>query len=647
MAVNGLRITAETSGDLAEERLERLQDAQELLQTTQLIERSSYHMVSVDSLEGMQKSYSQVLSLMTQLDALVLRVSKAETDVAILSLHQAEQVFRNTAHVVARLRQSMLMPNVSSDYGGILLRYQGQMEQQVAAMTTAAEEVSTRLTNAYREKIRQLAAKSRQDQRLGLTMIAGSLLLAWLLYRFFMDRHVVARLQLVSRYLRAGGSDNRAIRVPVGGHDEIANMARAVEQFLEDHRQLIATKLSLQQSEEMLRAVTDAVQSGVFLIDDGDCIQFVNPAATHIFGYDREELIGSHLHELFVPERLCQQAQEGLSRYWATGEGPVLLKPLELQARHKDGRELTLLIHVGSILKNGRRWAVGSVIDISERLAAEADLKKAQNEAMNAARMAAIGTLAAGVAHEINTPAQYINDNLRFIEDGVHAVVSTLSLAMDAVRKTADSEIMDSIEETYETADIDFLEEELPLAVQQALDGMGKVSQIVQSMKEFSHPGGGTNEIVDINKCIENVVTVTRSMWKETATLEMRLDPGLPEIRCNLGEINQVLLNCIVNAVEAIEHLGQKELGLITIETQTIGEEVLVLVTDTGGGIAAEIREHIFEPFFTTKPVGKGIGQGLAICYDIVVHKHGGRIEVGGTPGQGAVFSIYLPIRRS
>lgn len=644
-AVQALRNSAESSRQLAEERLERLQDAENLVHNTLLIERESYRMLTVDSLDGMQRSYEEIIKQMTSLDSLVVRLSHADTDIAVLTLNQTGQLFRNTAHIVARLRQKILKNGAADADRQNLGRFQGQLEQQVTAMAAAAVELSARLTRDYRERIEQLAATSKRDQHLVLTLITGSLILAWLISRYFLGRHVVTRLQQVSRYLRIGDTGNAEIRVPVQGNDEIGNMARAVEQFLEDRRRLAETQLSLQQSEEMLRAITDAVQSAVFLIDDEDRIQFVNPAAGATFGYSREEMIGYRLHEIIIPERFRQQAREGLSAYSHTGEGPMLGKPQEMIARHKSGKELTILIQVGRIYKEGRWWAVGSAVDITERLEAEADLKRAQNEALHAARLASVGQLAAGIAHEINTPAQYVSDNLRFIDEAVNSILPVLSVAQNLAKTISDRQTAAAFDDSYEKADVEYLVEELPAAIRQSLDGIGKVSQIVRSMKEFSHPGGGAKELADINKAIENAITITRSTWKEAATVEPRFDPDLPQVYCSIGEMNQVFLNLIVNAAHAIEQAKKPEMGTIAIETRVAGDEVLIAVADTGGGIPAAIREHIFDPFFTTKSVGKGSGQGLAICYDIVVNKHKGRIEVGGVPGQGAVFTVYLPIR--
>lgn len=645
ISVVALHGSAETSRQLAEERLQHLHDARDLLRHTLQIERETYRMLTVDSVDDMQRSYGEITTQMAIIDTLVIRLSQSDTDIAVLSLHQSGQLFRNTAHIIARLRKDILENSATAGALADLHRFRGHLEAQVAVMASAANELSDHLSHDYREKILELAATSRKDQRLVLALGAGGLLLAWLVSRYFLGGHVVGRLRLVSRYLRSGDDNGEEIRVPVRGHDEIGEMARAVEQFLEDRRQLTEAQLSLRQSEEMLRAITDAVQSAVFLIDDEDRIQFVNPAAEAMFGYRREEILGRRLHETIVPERFREQAGEGLSAYRITGKGAIFAHPRELAGRRKDGTELDILLLVGRVFKNGRWWAAGSIIDITERLAAEAELKKTQTEAMHAARLASIGQLAAGIAHEINTPAQYVSDNIKFICDASTSFFTVLAAARNLAREAADLESATTFAETCDDADIDYLIEELPAAIRQSLEGIDKVSRIVASLKEFSHPGGGAKEMVDLNRAIENAVTITHSIWKDTAGLETRLDPELPPVFCRIGEMNQVFLNLIVNGAQAIEQAEKEGPGEIVIATQAAGEEVVITVTDTGGGVPAEIRDQIFHPFFTTRPVGKGSGQGLAICYDIVVNKHRGRIEVSGVPGEGAVFTVRLPVR--
>ena len=201
----------------------------------------------------------------------------------------------------------------------------------------------------------------------------------------------------------------------------------------------------------------------------------------------------------------------------------------------------------------------------------------------------------------------------------------------------------------FEEMDWEYLEEEIPKALSQSRDGLQRVSDIVRAMKEFSHPGSKERGRVDMNHLIETTVTVARNEWKYVADLELDLADNLPTILGLEGEINQVLLNILVNAAQAIGQQGDEtssknEKGLIRISSRLADDMVEVRIADTGCGMPADVKKRIFEPFFTTKAVGKGTGQGLAIAYDVIVHKHGGRLEVESVEGEGTTFVISIPL---
>lgn len=262
----------------------------------------------------------------------------------------------------------------------------------------------------------------------------------------------------------------------------------------------------------------------------------------------------------------------------------------------------------------------------NQMVAALKDKRRAEHEALQASKLASIGQLAAGIAHEINTPSQYVNDNLSYIG-------SALPELLAAARG----------EKPLSERDAAIFSEDLPAAVAEALQGVERIAKIVGSMKEFSHPGTTDMSNADINKALENTLTVSQNAWKMAAEVERRYDPNLPPVLCFASEINQVFLNLILNAAQAIESSGKKLPGRILIETFEEGGSVVVRVTDSGNGVPDELRERIFDPFFSTKQVGQGTGQGLAISRDVVEAKHGGRIEVGGKAGEGATFTVRLP----
>jgi signal transduction histidine kinase len=268
-----------------------------------------------------------------------------------------------------------------------------------------------------------------------------------------------------------------------------------------------------------------------------------------------------------------------------------------------------------------------------------------------AQKLESIGQLAAGIAHEINTPTQYVGDNLEFLQyafedfsrvceicDGVLAAAKGSSLTGATIA---------DMEAKLADINVEYLRVQVPKAIQQSLDGVKRVASIVRAMKEFSHPGTGEKARIDLNAAIESTVTVSRNEWKYVADVVTEYDAGLPYVNCLPGELNQVILNVIVNAAHAIGDVvgsGSKGKGKITIRTRRDGDFAEIAISDTGSGIPENIRGRIFDPFFTTKHVGRGTGQGLAIAHNVVVERHGGYITFKTEVGQGTTFFIRLPI---
>lgn len=285
--------------------------------------------------------------------------------------------------------------------------------------------------------------------------------------------------------------------------------------------------------------------------------------------------------------------------------------------------------------------------DMAEQAQAEharalQELESAKQRLLNQEKLASIGTLAAGIAHEINTPTQFVSDNLSFLTDAF----ADLSRIVEQLRMTA------APVETPEGAmDLEFLNVEIPAALQQSSEGLERVANIVRSVKEFSHPGGSGRVAVDLNRAIQSTLTVCHNEWKYVAEVETELDPHLPLVPCVPGEINQVLLNLVVNAAQAIEDRQRKDTtlkltGHIKVRTRHLDQVVHISVSDNGCGIPPEAAGRIFDPF-TTKEVGRGTGQGLAIARSVIVQKHQGEMSFETKPGEGSTFNIFLPLAGS
>ncbi|MBU1418089.1 MAG: cache domain-containing protein [Proteobacteria bacterium] len=269
-----------------------------------------------------------------------------------------------------------------------------------------------------------------------------------------------------------------------------------------------------------------------------------------------------------------------------------------------------------------------------------------------AEKLESVGRLAAGIAHEINTPTQYVGTNIDFLNDAskdISELLEQLTKLIATAHRNGNLEddFADTVKEYFETADWEFLQEEIPKALLQSQEGLRRISKIVSAMKNFSHPGSGELESSDINIGIQSTVTLATNEWKYAAEMEMQLEDDLPLVLCYPDELNQVFLNMVINSAHAIAAHNQKsgrEKGLITIQTEKIGKHVQIRISDSGGGMPDAVVDKIFEPFYTTKEVGKGTGQGLAIAHDVIVNKHHGSIDVQTELGQGTTFIISLPI---
>jgi signal transduction histidine kinase len=282
------------------------------------------------------------------------------------------------------------------------------------------------------------------------------------------------------------------------------------------------------------------------------------------------------------------------------------------------------------------------------------ELKLTQARLLQANKLESVGRLAAGIAHEINTPVQFVGSNIDFLTEAftdVGDLLETVKEQMIALDQgTPADQVSQAVRVRMEQMEWSYLAEEIPIAIEQSRDGVKRISSIVQAMKEFSHPSGKEMVLCDINAIIQRTITVASNEWKYWANMQTDLEPDLPNILCHSDELGQVILNILINATHALEEkmktTGESEKGTINVSTRLDGRDVEIRITDNGCGIPPHIRENIFEPFFTTKTVGKGTGQGLAIAHDVITGKHGGTLSFDSEQEQGTVFIIRLPLDR-
>lgn len=409
---------------------------------------------------------------------------------------------------------------------------------------------------------------------------------------------------------------------------------------------------SVASDQELLHALMETVPDAVYFKDRHSRFIRVSRSLANKDGVDNPaKFVGLTDFDRFTPEH-AQPAYDDEQKIMLTGT-PVI--DLEEKETWPDGR-ITWVSSTKIPLRDASGRIVGTFgvsRDITLRKQAEQQHRELLIQLQLAQKLESIGRLAAGIAHEINTPTQFITDNAHFLTNTFSDLTKVLEAARtlrDAAKNepalAASAEQFTSIEQAVE---LNYLLTEIPSTLKQSLDGLGRVARIVRSLKEFSHPSNAHRGATDLNRVIATAITVSRHEWKYVAEVVTDLSPDLPPVPCVVDEFNQVILNLLVNAAHAIESAQQQKntpgnQGTITVRTRLDGKWALVEIEDTGTGIPDEIRERIFDPFFTTKPVGKGTGQGLTIVQNVIVKNHHGTIDVTSAIGRGTVFHIRLPL---
>lgn len=286
--------------------------------------------------------------------------------------------------------------------------------------------------------------------------------------------------------------------------------------------------------------------------------------------------------------------------------------------------------------------------DISQRIAAEEKRKSMENQVDEARRLEAIGALSAGISHEINTPIQFIGDNLEYLESAlknIHRAYHNYdSLKQAAAQAGVCHDEVDAIDQYNASINLNILITEINAALSESRDGIKQVRDIVLLMKEFAHPGTDGKDEIDVNAIIKNVIAICRNRRKHVADVELNLDPDLPRAPCRKGQLQQVVLNLVLNAIDAIDETKTgNSRGCIEIETRATESHIQIYLSDSGCGIPQSLRQKIFDPFFTTKPVGKGTGQGLALAKNCIVKGHGGKLSLVDKADYATTFLIELP----
>ena len=414
-------------------------------------------------------------------------------------------------------------------------------------------------------------------------------------------------------------------------------LERSVGLFEREMRELNA---KLEAERDRMRVLVEAAPTGIIRVELDGLVSVVNPAFERMLGYSAADLQHLRASDLIHPDDrpAAEEQMRSLRDNRARGYS------VQRRYIHKNGSTVHTIVAVSVVVDEAQRalFKIGVIEDISERTRLELELRNAQ-------RLESVGRLASGIAHEINTPIQFIGDHVSFLRGAFADLMTLCDVYRDACARLGDAvppEVTLALRAAEEGADLEYLRERVAPAFLATLDGVRRVSTIVRAMKSFGHPDQGEKAAADINAALDSTLTVSANELKYVAEIETDFG-DLPAVPCYLGDLNQVFLNLLVNGAHAIADAGaggEAGLGKIRVETRHEDDFAVIRISDTGTGIPPAIRHRIFDPFFTTKEVGRGTGQGLAISRAVVVDKHGGTLTFETETGKGTTFIVRLPM---
>jgi signal transduction histidine kinase len=461
---------------------------------------------------------------------------------------------------------------------------------------------------------------------------------------------------------RIAGGDTSQPLVDDEAQDEIGALAQAFNRMVTElnrvsaeNAQLVASEherledlvsertRALEQSREMFRLVAESTNGIPFTLDlTSGAFPYIGAVAIADSGAPESEWRKPGALDVFLP----RDKNHELRRHFdECRHGPFeFVTPVTpSNGQRAEMRWTGTCEHV-----SGVKILRGLMLDITE-------FRRMGRELAAAQKLESVGRLAAGVAHEINTPVQFVSDNAQFLRSSIADIVvvvdayRNLRRVAQSVANSAGADLAAAVRraaDAEKSVDLDFIMDNAPIAIDSSIEGLGRIATIVRSMKEFAHPDQAQKTIADLNQAIRSTLVIARNEYKYVAEIDVEYG-DLPQVECHLGEINQVVLNLLVNAAHAIGDVVKdgEALGTITIRTRADGDRVEISIGDTGTGIPEAVRDKIFDPFFTTKEVGKGTGQGLALAHNVIVNKHGGTLRFTTQIGKGTTFFIGLPIK--
>jgi signal transduction histidine kinase len=633
IAIYALRTSNSATRDLVEESLVHMQDAQDMLQHTLLIERETNRLEAAASLSTLRSSYAGIDEQLGELDRLVTKLTVDDQNAGVLDMYQSGQLFRNTVNIVARLRESSL-------------------------------ETESAFTSTLRERVAQLEAVPSRD-RIALIMLLYALQGAD-------SRERVQQLR--ADFLRqASAAQGLPDKVRAAVDLMLAQKPDAIDPNAPD---LFTRRLNLLNGKEILQ------RFDVQLVGQAEALVRSARQQSEHFTSNYRASVGRLVESSNQGQRwVAAILVASLLLAWAVGHvflGRLVLSRLadisrQLRSGHIDEQAPLARVYPTDEIGDMARAVDQFLMDrhqlekktaelnlAKERLAAqntqlheeaairertEQELRElvkklghAQNQLLQSEKMASIGVLAAGIAHEINNPIGFVNSNLHTLQTYVYDMLKLLA-AYEQAEGSLIADALQEINRLKSEIDIRYLRGDIDDLLRESQDGLQRVKRIVLDLKDFSHVDEAERQVANLEQGLDSTLNVVWNELKYKAEV-IKEYGSIPEIECFPSQLNQVFMNLLVNAVQAIE-----EHGRITLRTGVAADDLWIEVEDTGKGIPPEHLGRLFEPFFTTKPVGQGTGLGLSLSYGIV-QKHDGRIEVKSEVGKGSVFRVVLPLRQ-
>jgi PAS domain S-box-containing protein len=437
--------------------------------------------------------------------------------------------------------------------------------------------------------------------------------------------------------------------------DPESRLFQAIGRHLADGLSLRLTLHELKNRELSYSRIVNLSSEGIWSLDAQGKTSYVNSRMCEIIGYAADEIMGRPVTDFMFEEDIPDYLEKIKS-------GFRKVSPYERRYRRKNGEAVWVSVSATGIYDDAGEFigGFGMMTDITEKRRAEEALRhlnekleskvEARSQELQAAharilqqeKMVSVGQLASGLAHEINTPIQYLNNNIHFIIDSITEIFQGLDSSLQSLAQSpVHREALQTLQARLQDMDFDYLKQEIPRALEDSVEGINQIARIIHVMRDFAQPSRTQAEPVDLNVVIGNTLEVTRNSWKHHTEIQLALTDEPLLVMGHRDELGQMFLNLIINAADAIEASNRP--GQIRIEAHRRDDGVEILVSDNGCGIPPEIQEKIFDPFFTTKEIGRGSGQGLAIAYHIVTDKHDGELRVDSTSGQGSTFSIRFP----